>query len=131
MARLSRSTAGLSHWGSALIVRISHACTSGEMTVDISASARRAVTARVRGTKYSVCSSWPTDGVNSALKCGSRSCHGPGTPPCSVQRPAGWPDTGWRGPSAALPGNANGSSPIRCFTQSVAPPCQSTNALTL
>src|SRR5579863_3269507 len=38
-----------------------------------------------RGTKYSVCNSLPALGVNPILKCGSRSCQGPGTPICGVQ----------------------------------------------
>ena len=48
------------------------------------ATASRAGRAAVRGMRCSDWSSSPLLGVNASRKCGSRSCHGPGTPICSV-----------------------------------------------
>ena len=72
-----------------------------------------------RGTKYSLCSSAPRLGVNSIRKCGSRSCHGPGSPSWAVSASSGAPrsmcvvatagDTPWR--PRASSGSTNPSPP--------------------
>ncbi len=80
---------------------------------------RSSSTARSRGTRYSVCSSSPELGVKSSLKCGSRSCHGPATPSCSVQCTASCPGSGWRLPSASRPSSR--PPPAHSPSESVAP----------
>lgn len=88
----------------------------------------------LRGSRYSDWSSVPLLGVNSARKCGSRSCQGPATPNCSVQLTAGIPGTGciFSVAGAAHGKSASGWS-VRRLTQACRKPGarQSVNRLTL
>ncbi len=106
------------------MLRTSDTCSTGSTTSRTAATAASAAPASARATKYSLCSSSPLLGVNSSLKWGSRSNHGPGTPSWTVQFSAGIPGTGFQGSAAARAphssrsGPAPAGSPIpstRCF----------------
>lgn len=130
----SRPYAGPSHWASAAIVRTSQVCRTGASTAPISSTACSAAVACPRGSRYSDCSSAPLLGTNSARKCGSRSCQGPGTPNCSVQLTAGMPGTGCIfSVAGAAHGKSTSAWSVRRFNHTWRNPGarQSVNRLTL
>ena len=115
--------------GSAAIVRISATWSSGANGGARPAGPRPA--AWPRGTRYSDCSSSPRLGVNASRKCGSRSCHGPTTPRCSVTaRGAGRACAACRSPRPRRTGRR---PPVRGLhpTCPTRPSAQSVNRLTL
>ena len=66
-------------------------------------------------------------GAPSALKCGSRSHHRPGTPPCTVQLAGSSPGVGCTGRSSARAPSRDRSaagSPVRCLTNTRAAPIE-------
>ncbi|CAM5242108.1 hypothetical protein SALBM217S_02767 [Streptomyces griseoloalbus] len=133
-ATVSRPYAGPSHCSSAATVRTSQVWSTGATVPRMPSRACSASTAVSLGSRYSDWSSAPLLGVKSARKCGSRSCHGPGTPNCSVQFTPGIPGTGC---IFSVAGAAHGKSvrgrSVRCFTHTCRKPGsrQSVNKLTL
>ena len=112
----------LIHRSSAAIVRISPIWSTGAMRSPMRPSASMAATPNSRGTRNSDWSSSPLLGVKARRKCGSRSCHGPGTPSCSVVFSAAIPGTGWRGPSASRPPSHDVWPPPAAPGTGVSPP---------
>ncbi len=104
-------------------MRTSLICTTGAIRSETPRSASSADAASARSTRYSDWSSSPALGVNSARKCGSRSCAGPVRPCCSVHAAGSTPGIGWRGPSASgapnhcVAGNGCVWSATRCLVQ--------------
>ncbi|CAM5487405.1 hypothetical protein SFUMM280S_05111 [Streptomyces fumanus] len=125
--------AGLSHCASAATVRTSQVCSTGATSSRMASSARSASRACSRGSRYSDWSSSPLLGVNSARKCGSRSCQGPGTPNCSVQFTAGIPARVIFSAAGAAYGKSGRSWSVRRLSHTCRKPGerQSVNRLTL
>ena len=84
---------------------------SGRAAPSTASSASTAWRARASGTRSAA--RRRRSGVWSIRKCGSRSCHGPGTPSCSVHASAGIRRIGWIGTVARVaPKSVGGGSNV-------------------